>query len=153
MSSVVCLHEPHHWTKSIKIHTELHARVSVCAEADASGDLRKVRFGSFVLHASCFKSATVGKAQNVDDLYWVTLRRLGCVATRRVAARRRVERLRGHDAESFFFPRRAELRLSFRMESAYLCTPAALRDAEYRQSAFGALGCERETEVGVGGLV
>lgn len=77
MSSVVCLHEPHHWTKSIKIHTETHARVSVCAEADASGDLRKVRLGSFVLHASCFRSATVGKAQNVDDLYWVTLRRLG----------------------------------------------------------------------------
>lgn len=39
------------------------------------------------------------------------------------------------------------------MESAYLCTPAALREAEYRQSAFGALGCkrEREREVGVGG--
>lgn len=26
------------------------------------------------------------------------------------------------------------------VESAYLCTPAALKDAEYRQSAFGALG-------------
>lgn len=42
------------------------------------------------------------------------------------------------------------------MESAYLCTPAALREAEYRQSAFGALGYKRERERergGGGGLV
>lgn len=75
MSSVVCLHEPHHWTKSIKIHTEMHACVSVRTGADASGDLRKVRLSSFVLHASCLKSATVGNTQNVDDLYCVTLQR------------------------------------------------------------------------------
>lgn len=75
MSSVVCLHEPHRWTKSIKIHTEMHACVSVRTGADASGDLRKVRLSSFVLHASCLKSGTVGNAQNVDDLYCVTLQR------------------------------------------------------------------------------
>lgn len=75
MSSVVCLHEPHRWTKSIKIHPEMHACVSVRTGADASGDLRKVMLSSIVLHASCLKSATVGNTQNVDDLYCVTLQR------------------------------------------------------------------------------
>lgn len=36
--------------------------------------LRKVIVGSFVLHASCLKTVTGGgNAQNVDDLYWITL--------------------------------------------------------------------------------
>lgn len=49
-----------------------------CADDDAraaSGDLRKVTRGSFVLHASCLKSGTVGNAGNADDLDWVTLQR------------------------------------------------------------------------------
>lgn len=86
MSSVVCLHDPHGWTKkSIKIHSE-HAWVCaqhmyVCcvrARVDAraaSGDLRKVTLGAFVLHASCMESGTVGNTRDVDDLYCVTLRR------------------------------------------------------------------------------
>lgn len=52
--------------------------MSMCTDADeraASGDLRKVMRGSFVLHASYFKSGTVGNAQNVDDLDCVTLQR------------------------------------------------------------------------------
>lgn len=50
----------------------------------------------------------------------------------------RVERCEGLTLKPSL--RCAKLWSSFKMESAYLCTPAALRDAEYRQSAFGALG-------------
>lgn len=50
----------------------------VCTDADAraaSGGLRKVTRGSFVLHASCLKGGTVGNAGNADDLDCVTLQR------------------------------------------------------------------------------
>lgn len=73
MSSVVCLHELRRWTKKYA-----HACVSVCSDANAraaSGDLRKVTQGSFVLHASCLKSGTVANARNGDDLDCVTLQR------------------------------------------------------------------------------
>lgn len=36
--------------------------------------------------------------------------------------------------------------LTAKMSGAYLCmTPPALREAEYRQSELGGLGCKRET--------
>ncbi len=42
----------------------------------ASDNLRKVIVSSFVLHASCLKTVTGGSdAQNVDDLYSITLQR------------------------------------------------------------------------------
>lgn len=51
-------------------------RAAPHADTDASDNLRKVIVSSFVLHASCLKTVSEGSdAQNVDDLYSISLQR------------------------------------------------------------------------------